>query len=289
MTTFSEKLNDIKLYELIAVLAVSYILLMFLGFDEQWIYIVVIAYVFIRLRKELFTVREEISSLFSQISFKTWILLIISSYILALGFGWFLEDFINYTYFAALTPTSGEILLDFAFSVVIAPVAEEIIFRGILLNRLRQKLVLIFGCLVALFILFYTGNLLFIAVLIFFLILFLAAVKFNVTKEILTLILAILISSMIFAFLHPAAAIISSVIFGITTAVVYLKTENIFVSISIHMANNLLSLVVSMLPFMETLFSNDSFLMILAVMSLLSFAYIVRFILKEFCKISDTL
>lgn len=81
-------------------------------------------------------------------------------------------------------------------AALVAPVAEEFMFRGIILNRLK--------------------------------------IKFGVKK-------AIIISSILFGLIHSDLGILSAVVFGICMAVVYLKTRNIFATVSIHCVNNLIT------------------------------------------------
>lgn len=81
-------------------------------------------------------------------------------------------------------------------AALVAPVAEEFMFRGIILNRLK--------------------------------------IKFGVKK-------AVIISSILFGLIHSNLGILSAVVFGICMAVVYLKTKNIFVTVSIHCVNNLIT------------------------------------------------
>ncbi|AZV56482.1 CPBP family intramembrane glutamic endopeptidase [Clostridium sp. AWRP] len=86
----------------------------------------------------------------------------------------------------------------------IAPVVEELIFRGVILNRLRTKI--------------------------------------GVIK-------AVILSSILFGAIHYEVGMISAVVFGICMSLIYLKTKNIFVTISIHVINNFIVSVLQIVSF----------------------------------------
>ncbi|MDZ4994628.1 CPBP family intramembrane metalloprotease [Clostridium perfringens] len=95
------------------------------------------------------------------------------------------------------------------YVIILAPILEELMFRGVILNRLSKW--------------------------------------FNITAS-------IIISSILFGILHFEKVIIVAFIFGICMCVLYLKTQNIFVSIYVHICNNL----VASLPEIFSLFSSSS-------------------------------
>jgi uncharacterized protein len=103
-----------------------------------------------------------------------------------------------------ITPQTLNSKIYYAISaVLLAPVVEEIAFRGIILNRLRSK----WGI----------GA-------------------------------AVVVSSIVFGILHYKLAIVGALTFGICLALVYLKTQNILVAITIHFINNLLAVAFMFIP-----------------------------------------
>lgn len=94
---------------------------------------------------------------------------------------------------AAETQELGAAWVGLLGASVIAPIAEELMFRGVLLNRLKLK----HGILAA-----------------------------------------IIISSALFGFTHLSIAMLRSAIFGACMCIVYLRTKNILVPISLHMIYN---------------------------------------------------
>ena len=83
-------------------------------------------------------------------------------------------------------------------SIVLAPIIEELVFRGVLFNRLKIR-VGILG--------------------------------------------AMLISSGIFAIGHEFGGITSAFLFGICMCLIYLKTDDILITMSIHFINNLVAVI----------------------------------------------
>lgn len=89
-------------------------------------------------------------------------------------------------------------ILDAIASIIFAPILEELVFRGVLFNRLKIR----------------TG-----------------------------VIAAMLISSTIFALGHEFGGIVSAFLFGMCMCIIYLKTDNILMTMSIHFINNLVAVI----------------------------------------------
>lgn len=115
-----------------------------------------------------------------------------------------LQIFINFVYpenlpmiDAVPNPFDPTILLYEVFSsIIIAPFLEELLFRGVLFNRLKIRI---------------------------------------------GIIPAILLSSAIFAVGHEFGGMLSAFVFGICMCIIYLKTDNILMTMSIHFLNNVVA------------------------------------------------
>lgn len=136
------------------------------------------------------------------------------------------------------TISSGILIIDVIVSVFFAPILEELVFRGVIFNRLKIR----------------TG-----------------------------IIPAMLISSFIFAIGHDFGGIISAFLFGICMCILYLKTDNIFIPMTVHFINNVAA------SLMETYSINAIFaqfpliipsLAIIMVGSILLIIYIIKEISK---------
>ncbi|WP_405306453.1 CPBP family intramembrane glutamic endopeptidase [Methanobrevibacter sp.] len=126
-------------------------------------------------------------------------------------------------------------------TIFISPISEELIFRGVFLNRL---------------------------------------------KFIVPAIFAVLISSLLFAALHSFGSIFSAFIFGICIAILYLKTDNIFVAIFAHFLNNLFAEIIVILDPNKILFTNNSVMMIMSILAFVSFVMILLFIIGNLKKLN---
>lgn len=240
MESFNENLKQIRILEIIGIDIVSIFLLGFLELDIEWLCLFLIAYVLFRCRKNLNGLKNCTINLFSKISFKTWFLLAVTSYIFALGSGLLIDDALTaYGYYNILTYTTlfG---YDLLFSVILGSIVEEILFRGILFNRINIKL---------------------------------------------PMTIAILLSSLLFSLLHPNAAVLSSFIFGITMCIIYILTENILVPITIHMLNNLISMIMGYIANMGSFFTGWAMIIIYC-LTIISLIYILRFIINGYRQIS---
>ena len=84
-------------------------------------------------------------------------------------------------------------LFDAISSIIFAPILEELMFRGVLFNRLKIRI---------------------------------------------GIVAAMIISSAIFAIGHDFGGIISAFLFGMCMCIIYLKTDNILMTMSVHFINN---------------------------------------------------
>ncbi|MEE1336715.1 CPBP family intramembrane glutamic endopeptidase [Methanobrevibacter sp.] len=124
-------------------------------------------------------------------------------------------------------------------TIFISPISEELIFRGVFLNRLQLIVPAVF---------------------------------------------AVLISSLLFAALHSFGSIFSAFIFGICIAILYLKTDNIFVVIFAHFLNNLFAEIIVVMDPNKILFTNSWVMMIMSILAVVSFVIILIFIIGQLKK-----
>lgn len=126
-------------------------------------------------------------------------------------------------------------LLDAISSIIFAPILEELVFRGVLFNRLKIR----------------TG-----------------------------IIAAMVISSAIFALGHEVGGIISAFLFGMCMCIIYLKTDNILMTMSIHFINNLVAVILEVGNLDAFLFQMP-FAPITLLVSVISGLLIILYIFKE--------
>ena len=136
------------------------------------------------------------------------------------------------------TPKSYDtlaIVFEVISSIIFAPILEELIFRGVLFNRLKIRIGII-------------G--------------------------------AMLLSSGIFAIGHEFGGITSAFLFGICMCIIYLKTDNILMTMSIHFINNLVAVILDTGNLDAFLFQMP-FLPITLLVSIISGLLIILYIIKQ--------
>jgi hypothetical protein len=244
--SFDSALKEIRISELLGVLIISVILIVVVGLDLQWIMIFTIIYILYRTRNNLDGLKCCADNLFSKISFKTWILLGITSYIFALGSGYIFTDIIpleSYIFgFMSITSNLSAVGVDFLSTVIVGPIFEELVFRGIILNRLNRRM---------------------------------------------HLILAILIPSILFALFHPYTAQLSCLIFAITMCIAYLISGNILIPITLHMLNNLISMLVPYIPNIIKTINSQIGGTSLIILTTISLVYILIFIIRGYREVKS--
>jgi membrane protease YdiL (CAAX protease family) len=135
---------------------------------------------------------------------------------------------------------SLSLALGFIAIVVVSPISEELVFRGVMLNRIKL---------------------------------------FVPTK------FAILITSLLFASLHTYGSITSAFIFAMCMAVLYLKTDNIFVPMFAHFLNNLLAESIVALDSQNLLFTNSVLIYSVSILSIISLVVLFILLKNEWNKI----
>lgn len=242
---FNEKLKTIKIRELFVAIIITSILIIILPeifpiiYSDDNIWFALFFFVFLlffiwKLRgstgftrniKNVFekTTQKEIIYVFL-INFFFTLLTIIIAYSMSY------ED--SDTAVATITPLA--ILLEIIATVILGPAVEELIFRGVLLNRLKIRI---------------------------------------------GVIPAILISSILFGLGHENVGMLSAFIFGVCMCIIYLKTDNILATISLHMINNFVVTILDPLN-IDTLIFEFPWLGIITVISIISTVLLIIYMYK---------
>ncbi|MDO5815039.1 MAG: type II CAAX endopeptidase family protein [Methanobrevibacter sp.] len=136
---------------------------------------------------------------------------------------------------------SSVVILDAIGAIIFAPIMEELVFRGVLFNRLKIR----------------TG-----------------------------IIPAMLISSFLFAIGHDFGGIISAFLFGICMCILYLKTDNILVPMSVHFINNVVATVLD-LTGLDIVISQFPLIIPSTIISVIATIYLIKYIIKETRKLKN--
>lgn len=240
MSLFNEKLKQITLKEVLSLIIVLFLIqylfnwLNIVHIDAVWIYILVIFYFAFRLKDVILNMGEDIRGLFSPNLLKISLIVVVLNIFFSYGM-LYLSNFVldvasSRNLFNSFL-TAGMIA-----TIFVSPISEELIFRGVFLNRLKLIVPTTF---------------------------------------------AVLISSLLFASLHSYGSIFSAFIFGICVAILYLKTDNIFVPIFVHFVNNLFAEIIRYSDLNNLLFTSTPVIAAMSVLAAVSFAVIFVNIIRQ--------
>ena len=248
MSSFNDKLKTISILETFGIALAILILIIITDIDEMWIYVLIVAYILFRTRHQFSGLKNDLTHFNEKIPVKTLILLTITNIIFALAVS-YITDYLL-TLYPYLEFLPGEELVPAGLTlnyiiylfhgVIVAPVSEEFIFRGIILNRLNRLF---------------------------------------------PMIIAIIISSILFGLMHGFSGFIHAFVFGVCMNVVYLKTQNIFVPLSIHFLNNITALALELIPGIDPYFEEPIVICIIIFLGIISTAYILKFIITSYPEI----
>ena len=164
MSLFNDNLKEIKIYHIAILIVVSYFVLYGLGMvtdviNVKWLYVVIMAYFIIKLKDYSSDFREDLFNVFSEIELKYILVIVFSNIFFSYGMLYLADECV--VHFPALnflvgfyTPSMSltgalPILGAFVSTVLISPISEELIFRGVFLNRLKLITPTIFAVLIS--------------------------------------------------------------------------------------------------------------------------------------------
>lgn len=246
MSLFNDKLKKITLKELLSLIIILFVIqylinaLNIVHIDSFWIYIFIIFYFIFKLRAEIFSVKDDIPEAFSPDIFKTVLAVVILNIFFSYGMLYLSNSILDFVPSVNLFNSflTGSLIA----TIFISPISEELIFRGVFLNRLQLAVPVVF---------------------------------------------AVLISSLLFAALHSFGSIFSAFIFGVCIAILYLKTDNIFVPIFAHFLNNLFAEIIVVMDPNKILFTNISVVLVMSILAIVSFVIILIFIIGNLKKLNN--
>lgn len=238
MSLFNDKLKKITLKELLSLIIILFVIqylinaLNIVHIDSFWIYIFIIFYFIFKLRAEIFSVKDDMLEAFSPDILKTVLAVVILNIFFSYGMLYLSNSILDFVPSVNLFNSflTGSLIA----TIFISPISEELIFRGVFLNRLQLAVPVVF---------------------------------------------AVLISSLLFAALHSFGSIFSAFIFGVCIAILYLKTDNIFVPIFAHFLNNLFAEIIVVMDPNKILFTNISVVLVMSILAIVSFVIILIFII----------
>ena len=132
-----------------------------------------------------------------------------------------------------LTPSA--FLFSAISSIIFAPILEELVFRGVLFNRIKIRI---------------------------------------------GIVPAMIVTSFIFAIGHDFGGITSAFLFGICMCILYLKTDNILVPMSVHFINNVVATIFEIIN-IDAFVTQIPWIFLLGVITLTSTFLLIKYIFDE--------
>lgn len=249
MSSFNDTLKNITLKELCIVIILLFLVYYAVNSFSKvymanvWVYIFVILFFLFKFRHSFADLKNEFLNAISYDSVKIILVIVVLNIFFSYGMLYF-SDFLLKTFpdfnFLIEFPLSlkylnhsADLAWGFLATIIVSPISEELVFRGVLLNRLNKVVPVLFS---------------------------------------------ILISSILFASLHSFGSLISAFVFGLCMAILYFRTQNIFVAILAHFINNVIAETIVFCDSQNLIFSNGpvvGIVSVLAVISAIVLAYLL--------------
>lgn len=248
MSSFNDKLKTISVLELFGITFAILVLVIITDIEEMWMYVLIVSYILFRTRHHFNELKDDLIHFNDKIPFKTIILITITNIIFALAINYIADYLLTIYPHLEFLPGDDYVpagltltyIMYLFHGIIVAPISEEFIFRGIILNRLNRLF---------------------------------------------PMIIAIITSTILFSLMHGFAGMAHAFVFGVCMCVVYLKTQNIFTSISIHFLNNFIASIFELIPGIDSYFEEPIVIAIIGFLGLISLIYILKFIITSYPEI----
>lgn len=154
MSLFNDKLKKITLKEVLILIILLFVVqylfntLNLINVDSIWIYILIIIYFIFRIGNGLSSLKADVADVFSLDSLKFIVLVVILNIFMSYGFLYLADYILNFIDISHIMPFSivGVSLIS---TIFVSPIAEELIFRGVFLNRFRLMVPTVFAILIS--------------------------------------------------------------------------------------------------------------------------------------------
>ena len=109
-------------------------------------------------------------------------------------------------------------------------------------------------------------------------------VMFNRLKIRIGILPAMIISSFIFAIGHDFGGITSAFLFGICMCLLYLKTDNILIPMSVHFLNNVVATLLNITGF-DVVISQFPWIIPSTIISIIGTVFLIKYVIQETKKV----
>ena len=153
MSLFNDKLKKITLKELLSLIIILFVIqylinaLNIVHIDSFWIYIFIIFYFIFKLRAEIFSIKDDMLEAFSSDILKTVLAVVILNIFFSYGMLYLSNSILDFVPSVNLFNSflTGSLIA----TIFISPISEELIFRGVFLNRLQLAVPVVFAVLIS--------------------------------------------------------------------------------------------------------------------------------------------
>ena len=163
MTLFNEYLKKISLIEVLFIIVFSYLLLFILNFfqlmdvDNTLIKLIIILFFAFKLKDFTCEFKSDVSNVFSVISFREMLMIVLLNIFFSYGMLYLSNDVLHLipsdSFLSLFIPKSidGNMagIISLLSVVLLSPVAEELLFRGVFLNKLGMFVPMIYAILIS--------------------------------------------------------------------------------------------------------------------------------------------
>ena len=161
MSLFNDKLKNIDLKELIFVIIILFLIqflinsLNIVDIAPAWVYVFIILYFICKLRGSFSSFKQDFIDVFSRNSLKIILVVVILNIFLSYGFLYLSNLILNaFPSIESLISihfslNNSIVVGSFLTTVLISPISEELIFRGVLLNKLKVIVPTLFAILIS--------------------------------------------------------------------------------------------------------------------------------------------
>ncbi|MCF0226675.1 MAG: CPBP family intramembrane metalloprotease [Methanobrevibacter sp.] len=252
MKSFNNAYADISIIQIILVFIIG----IFLGagidvffnihIGIPFMEICLVLFIVFKIRKSKDSIQLQLKDLSNNFPIKTIIIIFILNVLFSIGIG-ILFDYL--TPFVPVGLSGNSSVLDntnllvligsLFFAIIIAPIFEELVFRGFIFSKIASYSTISIG---------------------------------------------IIVSSILFGLMHGVEGFIGALVFGMCMCILYLKTSNILISMTVHFLNNLSYEVVNLLNLdnlNSILHIPESMVIIIAVIIIIISAYFLFTFIKR--------
>lgn len=164
MSQFNDSLKNIKIKNLSIFIIVTYLVLFALSnfnnvVNLNWFYVVIIFYFIFKLRNCFESFKDEVKNTFSKIHLKYVLLIVFLNIFFSYGMLYladyalncfpFLDYLVNFSLPSMSLISYFPVFGSFISTIIVSPISEELIFRGVFINRLRLHVPTVFAVLIS--------------------------------------------------------------------------------------------------------------------------------------------